>query len=119
MQLWLKIGLGQHQFGTNVQRFGLSIRFLLYLVANQPKREVLRRHRNHPLPVVWREKNPRRKRTAGIVNWHAAICPLRKELLLNGCLGGETRRVAVTLSEGDCDFVCGGVWFTAKACSRY
>jgi hypothetical protein len=33
--------------------------------------------------------------------FHQAICPLRKELLLDGCLGVEPRRALIAMTEGD------------------
>jgi hypothetical protein len=36
--------------------------------------------------------------------FHQAVCTLRKELWLDGCLGVEPRKDAIALEEGFCDF---------------
>jgi hypothetical protein len=42
---------------------------------------------------------------------HCAICPLPKELCLNGCLGVGPRKVQITLADGLYDLEGGGFIF--------
>jgi hypothetical protein len=40
---------------------------------------------------------------------HQAICPLRTELMLVGCLGVEHRKVGIAIAEDLCEWRGGGI----------